>query len=134
MRIVVDTNVMVSALLYPQRTLGAFIDFIKDGTFQLVYSQSILSEYIDVLHRLKIPATAITEFTKLVREKGFFVIPQPIDLCPISDPDDVIFLEAALGGNARVIISGDRHLKELRIYQGIPILNPRDFLTWVAQG
>ena len=45
-----------------------------------------------------------------------------------ADPTDNIFLECAVAGKADYIISGDKHLLDLKSYQGIPIVKARDFL------
>jgi predicted nucleic acid-binding protein len=49
------------------------------------------------------------------------------------DPEDNKYLSAAVEGKADFIISGDHHLKDLRIYQGIRILDPSTFLKLMAK-
>jgi predicted nucleic acid-binding protein len=50
-----------------------------------------------------------------------------------ADPDDDKIVECAMVGRATHIVSGDRHLLELRVYQGIPIIRAADFLSLVGE-
>jgi predicted nucleic acid-binding protein len=49
-----------------------------------------------------------------------------------ADPDDDKFIECALLGKAKVIVSGDHHLLDLGQYEDIPIMNPAEFVAWIA--
>ena len=60
--------------------------------------------------------------------KAKFVIPSEAIAAIESDPSDNKFLEAALAGKAKHIVSGDNHLLELKTYRGISILTAREFL------
>ena len=136
MRAVVDTGVLVSALIRRQGTTGQILLALRDGQFALVYSTPILVEIIEVLGRLPfrtkyhIEPEDITALVNLVRLRGELVIPkQKVSVC--RDPNDNQFLEAALAGKADAIISGDADLLVLNPFEGIPILRPAEFLALI---
>lgn len=138
-RAVLDTNIIVSALITkklspPQIIFQAFIA----QRFILVTSGMILTEVEEVLNRdylVKVhgwkPAQ-VRSRVETVAELSLVVPDMPL-LQPASpDPDDDMFLAAALLGKARFVVSGDKkHLLNLGSYQGIPILTARQFVTEV---
>jgi hypothetical protein len=65
---------------------------------------------------------------KLLVRMGEIVTPQSTLHVILHDPDDNRILECAVEGQAHLIVSGDRDLRRLQIYQGIPIVTPTDFL------
>lgn len=133
-RIVLDTNVLISASFrklspVPNRIYQA----LKSQQFILVTSPKILEEIEDVISREKIvQRTGMTtkeqkEFIEKLTELGL-VIPGETNIQVIKDdPDDDKFLIAALEGSAEYIVSGDKHLLNLKDYQGIKILSPKEF-------
>jgi predicted nucleic acid-binding protein len=65
---------------------------------------------------------------RLVTRVGTIITPYiALNVIP-DDPDDDRILECAVAGRANLIVSGDRHLRRLRVYEGIPIIRPIDFL------
>ncbi len=133
-RAVVDTNILVSAVIKPSGTLGQVLRRLRDGGFVLLYTEPILTEVVDVLNRPRIrdkyqlDVSAIETVMALVLLRGEPVVPtRRIVVC--RDPRDNMFLEAAADGNASMIVSGDDALLDLDIFEGIPIINPADFLT-----
>jgi predicted nucleic acid-binding protein len=103
MRAVVDTNIPVRATLRPRGTVGP------------------------VLADAVIPTTL-----RLIVEWGELVIPdERIAAC--RDPKDDKFLEAAIAGDADVIVSGDRDLEVLSPFRSIPIVGPLTFLRMLTQ-
>ena len=134
MRVVVDTGVMVSALIRRQGTTGSVLLAQRDGRFIAVYSTDMLVEIIDVLGRphfrnkYHIEPEDITALINLIRLRGELVSPsQTVEVC--RDPKDNKFLEAALAGNADMIVSGDADLLVLTPFENIPILRPAEFLA-----
>ena len=129
-RIVIDTNVIVSALIfYKSTTMQAFREAKENGL--ILISAEILSELIDVLSRQKFDRYLSREIREdflasLTRETELITITETIDIC--RDPKDNKFLELAISGNATHIITGDKDLLELNPFQGIPILTPKQFL------
>ena len=132
-RLVLDTNVVVSSFLGsgPPRQL---LQRIRDQQDLLCLSAPILSEYTAVLQRGGVPTMLIAALLDLMRdpEHVLFVVPAVELHVVTADPPDNRFLECALAAHADTIISGDRHLRALRVFRGIPILSPREYLTSLA--
>ncbi|MBW1818474.1 MAG: putative toxin-antitoxin system toxin component, PIN family [Deltaproteobacteria bacterium] len=132
MRIVADTNVIVSGLLWggpPNRVLK----WARDGLLQIVGCGETINELRDVLrhgrfsNRLSRLASSRKEalayfldFLKVIPTPEF--IPKAIP----QDPFDNIFLALAVDGGARFIVSGDHHLLDLKEYKSIQIVTPSE--------
>ncbi len=137
-RAVVDTNILVRALIKPQGTVGPVLRQLRNGAYRLLYSESLLAELVDVLQRPRIrnkygisPDDVMTVLT-LIELRGEFVIPQRrITACRDSKDNQV--LEAAISGRADVIVSGDDDLLVLNPFEDIPIVVPYDFLALLDQ-
>lgn len=134
MRAVLDTGVLVSALIRRQGTTGDVLRALRDGRFIAVYSTDILVEIIDVLGRPALRAKYhiepddISVVINLIRLRGDLVVPaRKVAAC--RDPKDDKFLEAALAGGADCIVSGDADLLDLAPFEDIPILRPAEFLA-----
>lgn len=129
MRVVVDTNIIVSVYLGGE--LEEIIVAWKSGKFTLVISKAIADEYLKVLRRpkFKIERAEVDDFAALLLKIADFVIPlESINAIP-ADPTDNKFLEAAVEGKANLIVSGDGHLLELGTFRNIPIITAREFIT-----
>ena len=134
MRAVIDSGVLVSALIRRQGTTGEVLQRLRAGRFTAIYSTDTLVEVVEVLGRpffrtkYQIESGDITALINLVRLRGELVNPQRrITAC--RDPKDNKFLEAALAGQADCLVSGDADLLVLTPFEGIPILRPAEFLT-----
>ena len=134
MPVVLDTNVFVSAVL--GGTLEAVIDHWRAGRFTLVVTDEVVGEYLAVLRRPKfgLLPDVIDDVIGYVFRRAEFVTPVERLRVVESDPKDDKFLEAAVAGEAALIVSGDRHLSSLGAYRGIPIVSPREFLDRLASG
>src|ERR1043166_2012120 len=99
MRVVLDTNVLVSSVL--GGALGVILDQWKQGKFDLVISEVIAHEYLDVINRpkFKIPNDEIVAVTDLLFHRAEFVTPEETINVISADPTDNKFLEAAVAGN-----------------------------------
>ncbi|MBF0542766.1 MAG: putative toxin-antitoxin system toxin component, PIN family [Nitrospirae bacterium] len=132
-KIVIDTNVIISALFwrgYPRM----IYDYIRGHKFILLSSNEMEKELIRVLGYPKfgLSSKEIIPIIKNIRGYAKYVdITIRLNAIDI-DPTDNIFLECAVCGKADYIISGDRHLLDIREYEGIQILKSRDFL--IAEG
>lgn len=130
MRVVLDVNVVVSGIFWsgpPNAILRRWLQ----GKMTLLVSAPILVEYREVLERMTgSSGTAIfTKWNRLLTEFSEIVEPRKrAGIC--RDPDDDKYLEAAAGGNAQVLVSGDKDLLVLKKIDGIPILTPRAFLQF----
>ena len=136
-RIVIDTNVVVSAVLSPKGKPAAVIDLVIDGDFLLILSEAILEEVRRVFSYSKIKKLCLKngisqpEINTLVETLSdiSFLVPGKLELDIIkSDPADNKFLACAVEGKADFLVSGNHHLTELGTYQTIQILTPTDFL------
>ena len=133
MRAVVDTNILVRALIMPHGTVGPVLQRLRTGGFTLLYSHSLLDELVDVLNRPRIgrkyglDQDDIKTAWPLILLRGEAVTPtQSITAC--RDPKDNKFLEVAVTGRAEVLVSGDEDLLVLHPFEGIPIVTSADFL------
>lgn len=127
-RVVLDTNVLVSGLLGGS-ALGV-IQRWRQGDFTLVVNPQIFEEYNSVLKRPKfgLPESLVDELLTFIRERADWVEPQT-QVKVARDPTDDKFLEAALGGQADYIVSGDNDLLDLKTFEGIPIIPPWEFVV-----
>ena len=130
MRIVLDTNVLVSGLLNPNGAPGRIVDLILGGRNQVLYDDRILAEYLDVLTRPELTietsqAQAVVGYIRLAGEP-VTALPLPGDSLP--DLDDLPFTEIALSGEAEALVTGNmKHfsgIKEL----GATVLSPAQCL------
>jgi hypothetical protein len=131
-RVLLDTNVLISAVLFgglPRRLLDAALQ----GRFVLVTGVELLDEFEDVLRdRFGFDRSA----ARLVRAEMDTVaeLAQPRELTPVSrDPDDDLVLATADTGAVEVIVTGDKDLLVLEAHRGVPILTPRQFTERFAQ-
>jgi putative PIN family toxin of toxin-antitoxin system len=128
MRVVADTNVFISALMFGGLP-GRFLDLALSRRFTLLTSNALLDE-LDEKLRGKF---AVSERDALaIREKldGSANIVNPafeLNAVP-DDPDDNRVLECAIVGKADFIVSGDRHLMRIGDYEGIAIVTVRQFV------
>ena len=130
MRIVLDTNVVISRVFFggvPGRILSAW----SAGEFELVLSPPILEEYRRVgleLGRRYPDVNAAFEPLLTLIAMNALVIDAPRLTDPVSDdPDDDMFLAAALASQAQLVVSGDQHLLRVSGWRGIEVVCPRQF-------
>ena len=127
---VIDTNVVVSALLFGG-TPGKLVDLWKKGKIRPLITEEIMAEYIRVLTYPKFKLSE-EEINYVIHQEilPFFnvVKSKPGPSIIKEDPDDDKFIQCAKAGKAKVIISGDRHLLALLSHQGINILTTAQFL------
>jgi putative PIN family toxin of toxin-antitoxin system len=139
MRVVLDTNVLVSRFLVPNGKSAHIIHYWETGFFQLLVSKPIREECRGVLNRGRIRrrySYTDEELDRYVTSLGVqaVTVEPGIKLQVVyADPDDNAIVECAVAGSADFIISGDAHLQDLGNYSGIPILSPAVFLLLLAQ-
>jgi putative PIN family toxin of toxin-antitoxin system len=134
-RVVLDTNIIVSRYLTPHGRVARIVDLWEQGAFDLLISEVILREYVRVLnyprlrpvHRLA--DAQLVEIEESFREFTERVEPVETPAVVEDDPDDDHFLACADYGGADCLVTGDPHLLKLGSYKGISILSPADFLT-----
>jgi len=125
--------VLVSALIRPRGALGQILQLLRDEQFELIYAQSLLTEFLTVINRPRIREKYhigqddVSAVLALIVLRGRLVQPERrIRIC--RDPKDDKFLEVAIEGEAGVIISGDSDLLTLHPFQGVNIMSPLDFI------
>ncbi len=131
LRIVLDTNVLLSMLGFPGGQMDALWEVIQNELCEVFLSEFILEELSRNLRKkAKLSHTDIQEVLALLRNRATLVPPRTrITIIKRKDSDNRI-LECAVDAKADVLITGNFHdLLPLREYQGIAILKPRDFLT-----
>ena len=132
MRVVLDTNVVVSAVFFggPPR---AVVDAWIDGRLEVVVSPSIFDEYLRVCHRLTSPYPD-TDYQGLLTAflAHGVLVPDPSDEGTITDdPDDDKFMRCALAADATVV-SGDRHLLNVDGWRGVLVVTPAQLLATLS--
>ncbi len=132
MRVVIDTNVFVSAVLGGQ--LAEVLTRWQASEFTLVVSDDIAHEYLEVLRRPKLglPLEVVDDVGAYLFQHAEFVTPVEAVHAVKGDPEDDKFIEVALTGDAAAIVSGDKHLLTLGAYRGLPIITARAFLDQLS--
>ena len=139
MKVVIDTNVLVSRAISEKRAPAIIFRLLGQGAFEHIVSQALLDEYRRALtydHVRKLHRRTDAQVIALLLdvEQAATLVHPAISLAVVSDdPDDNKVLECAVAGGANYIVSGDKHLLGLREYQGIRILSPTEFLSVLEQ-
>lgn len=129
MRVVIDTNVLLSAFIKRRSLPGSVLEYALTGKLTPLYSAAMLDEVLDVFsrphfqRRYHISPADIEALFVLLQAAGEPVIPR-VKVTDCRDPKDNKFLEAALAGRADCVISGDDDLHVLHPWRGIEILTP----------
>lgn len=137
MRIIIDTNVLLSGLFW----FGAphqLLKHARNGDIELIISHTMLEELIDTLQKPKFLSiiqrnelsidSIINELQILIETVIATPLPQPV----CRDQDDDIVLACALAADSRLIVTGDKDLLVLHPWQQIDILNPSDALLRIG--
>jgi putative PIN family toxin of toxin-antitoxin system len=129
-RLVIDTNVVVSALLFGG-VPGKLVPLWKSGRIRALASKEMIEEYLRVLTYPKFELSE-EEINYLLYQEilPYFEIvwTKPGPVIVEEDPSDDMFIRCADAGKANTIISGDQHLLDLKSYGKIKILTPSQFL------
>lgn len=131
-RVVLDTNILVSALLQPLGPPAQVFLLALGDTVQMCVSGVIFAEYEEVIRRPRLRRTEETILSALetIRRKAFWVRPSdPVRGC--SDPDDDVFLECAQASSASYLVTGN--VRDFpRRWVGTEVVTPRHFLEIVT--
>jgi len=133
LRVVLDTNVLVSGLGYPASIPGKLVGLWRQGSLRVVLSRYILEETARVLPRLPRLALSADEIRDLV--DSFVFLADLVEPAPAADPQlrdaaDQAVLGTLLAARADYLITGDKDL--LALANNYPILTPADF--WARHG
>ncbi len=131
-RAILDTNVLVSALISPGGPSAALLLELRAGAFELVASPTLLAELREVLGREKFrryvaEAEAIAYVDLIRHEATILEDPTPSGRPLSVDPDDEFLVDLARAAAVDVLVSGDAHLLDLR--DRLPVMTPAEFLA-----
>ena len=109
MKIVLDTNVIISGVLNPQGLPSQIINLLLNGKITVLYDNRILNEYSEVLRRKKFNfrPSWIEPFLEYIRAEGIFITAEPIKE-RFEDEDDKMFYEVAITGKAKYVVTGNK--------------------------
>ena len=130
MRLVLDTNVLVSGLLNPRGAPGRLLDLLLAGQIVPLFDDRIVAKYREVLARPRFgfedrDARAVLDYLTLAGEP---VAAPPLDVT-LPDPDDLPFLEVAAAGRADALVTGNpRHFVPKRGKTAVAVLSPSEVL------
>ena len=129
LKAVIDTTVWISGVFWhgiPHQILEMW----KAGDFEIIVSEAILTEIGRKLNekaiKFEMETEVVNEWLDLIVVEAIFIQPQErIRAC--RDPDDDMFLEAAVEGRADFVVSGDKDLTDMGEFRGIKLFTPRQF-------
>ena len=122
---VIDTNVLVSALLSPNGCPAAILDHILNGSIVMCYDSRIISEYQEVLLRPKFgfDKKAVMQVINFIIDSGLSIVPAPIREI-FHDENDRPFYEVAISAEAYLVTGNTKHFPKSSI-----VLVPQEFLN-----
>lgn len=131
MRVVLDTNVLVSGLMNPSGTPGSILALVIDKKVKILVDNRILFEYLDVLSRDKFGfrPEVLGPFFDYIHQVCEYVFPEPA-VWDMPDPDDRIFYEAGKSGRADYLVTGNsKHYPREEF-----IVSPSEFVeAWLGE-
>lgn len=129
-RIVIDTNVYISALVFDGKP-AIVLQLAEALGIELVTSLELESELVETLtSKFGWAAQRVREATERLWERAHWVSPEPLSGI-VRDPNDNHVLAAAAAAGSQFIVTGDRDLLALTSFQGVRILTPTAFLEHI---
>ena len=128
MKVVLDTNVIVSGVLTVHGVCAQILDMLTEGVFGIYVDDRVLAEYDSVLRRprLLLISGEVAEVMEWIRS-----VAEPVGAVPLPaelpDPEDIPFLEVAASTGAILVTGNTRHYPK-RLRGGATVLSPREFL------
>ncbi|MHC1727271.1 MAG: putative toxin-antitoxin system toxin component, PIN family [Syntrophobacteraceae bacterium] len=138
-RVVLDANVFVSAVLKSTGNPAQILELVQEGRITLLVSPDILAEVRATLLYPKLrklhqhSARWIKGFLQELSAKAELTPGELVIDAIKADPSDTIYLVCAVEGSADFVVSGDHHLKELKTFRGIRIVDPSTFMELIKQ-
>ncbi len=132
MKVVIETNVLVSGLLSGSNYCGRIIDLVIANHLKIVYDSRIIAEYREVLYRtkFKIKNDELDALLKFIELNGELITPAPLKI-DIIDISDLPFIECTLNNKEHILITGNKkhfqNIKELKIFL------PKEFILFISQ-
>ena len=125
MKVVIDTNVIVSGLINIEGAPAQIINLLLNGQISLLYDSRVLQEYVEVFYRKKFrfKRNDIEPILDYIRNEGEYVTAEPT-IKRLIDKDDRMFYEVAKTASAKCIITGNKnHYPHEEL-----IKNPKEFI------
>lgn len=134
-RVVFDTNILISALLSMTGAPFRCLALARKQVVQSVTCEQILAEFGEKLQqKFRFEEERAREAVEEVRQFSVMVIvPESLHGAVAGDPDDDVVLECAIVGDALFVVTGDKHLLNLRSYRSIAIVRAQVLLDTVAE-
>jgi len=134
LRVVLDTNVLVSALIFPGGSPELVYRLVLDERIELISSRTLLAELGRVLEgNFGWEAARVEQAVAQLTRVATLVEPVAVIADITADPADNRVLEAATADDVVAIVSGDRHLLGLEKWREIPIQTPAQFLAALTE-
>ena len=134
LKVVIDTNIFISGVLVEGGNPSIIIkSWKRTRKYQLFVTEEIIQEVLRVMQRLNVSPDIITDWNKVIRKNAISVAPTKKIEAVKEDPSDNKFLECAIESRADYIVTGDKHLKRLNEFEGIKIINAREFLDILSK-
>lgn len=135
MKVVLDTNVVASGLFFSGPP-SVILEGVFSGTVTPVMTAEIIEEYVHILVELgrRYPGVDATPLLDEIIRQGEVISPVGLLRPACADPDDDKFFACAVARNAKLIISGDRHLLDASGTFGVEVLTPRAFVDGYLSG
>lgn len=130
MKVVIDTNVLVSGLLTPNGYPAKILSLLLNERIKILYDNRIIEEYKEVLSRDKFGFNDeyIEALIEFIKQDGIFILADPIE-DKFDDEDDKKFLEVAKSGDSKYLITGNTaHFPEVAI-----IVKPQEFIDIIEK-
>lgn len=137
LKVVLDTNVFISAIISPKGICARILRLWIEGSFVLFSSEAILEELkrvlahrkvAGILKKLNVSGEETEIYFQYIQDYSY-ITPGKIELhAVVKDPGDDMFLACALEANADYIVSGDAHLCSMINFHGVEIVSPAEFL------
>jgi len=124
MRVLLDTNVLVSAVT----TRGLCEDIFRAvlADHELVTCTKVLQEITRILHtKISVPDSLISEYLELIRQDAILAEAEEAPDIQIKDVDDIEIIGAAISGKADVMVTGDREVLDIKPMRKLQIVSPR---------
>lgn len=134
MRIVLDTNVLVSAILSPHGVPAQVVRMILQGDVLALHDARLLAEYREVLSRPKFgfEPEEVEEVVRQIERSGETVFARPLPV-ELPDPDDLPFLEVAVAGGTELLVTGNAlHYLPVRGHHDVPVASPGELVARMA--
>jgi uncharacterized protein len=138
-KVVLDTNVLISALLKEGSAPAMIVSLLRKKQFLLCLSQAILDEYKAVLERKKFgdlrkrKRKEIAELFAQIEREALWVTPKAASEAAVADPDDAKFVQSALGAQADFLVTGNTKHFLSNKFQNTRVVTPREFVEHIVR-